>query len=264
MTLDNEEFTDLKFQPLPTNISHPHKKRNIEDAVNPQEKAVEKGSAPTAKTTLIPRRPNPQNGWEPLPPFLQAQMIKATMKQLTAVGTAYGEDAIKRDLAVLSPETLLQPDFSIWNLPSVKMYVKHHLAARLEQELYRSAQRNPGYTGELHIHLFCPPDDVMEILMKRIPGDIVNIEECPDSVRDAKKCSHHFNGEPTSRARLVNYLNNWDRQPVAARNVQELLNISDAVWKDLLADKDIRKKMDDLGIERTRSGRNTIWQSKAA
>ena len=183
---------------------------------------------------------------------------------ITAVGTAYGEDAIKRDLAVLSPETLLQPDFSIWNLPSVKMYVKHHLAARLEQELYRSAQRNPGYTGELHIHLFCPPDDVMEILMKRIPGDIVNIEECPDSVRDAKKCSHHFNGEPTSRARLVNYLNNWDRQPVAARNVQELLNISDAVWKDLLADKDIRKKMDDLGIERTRSGRNTIWQSKAA
>ena len=82
MTLDNEEFTDLKFRPLSTNISHPHKKRNIEDAVNPQEKAVEKDSAPTPETTLIPRRPNPQNGWEPLPPFLQAQMIKATMKQL--------------------------------------------------------------------------------------------------------------------------------------------------------------------------------------
>ena len=82
MTLNNEEFTDLKFQTLPTNISHPHKKHNIEDAVNPQEKAVGTDSAPTAETALIPRRPNPQNGWEPLPPFLQAQMIKATMKQL--------------------------------------------------------------------------------------------------------------------------------------------------------------------------------------
>ena len=104
----------------------------------------------------------------------------------------------------------------------------------------------------------------MEILTERIPGEIVEIEDCPDYVLEAKKCSHHFKGEATSRARLVNYLNNWDRQPIAARNVQELLSISDAVWKDLLAEKEIQKKMDDLGIERTRSGRNTIWKPKAA
>ena len=41
-------------------------------------------------------------------------------------------------------------------------------------------------------------------------------------------------------------------------------NLHIGVWKDLLAEKDIRKKMDDLGIERTRSGRNTIWKPKAA
>ena len=34
MTLNNEEFTDLKFQTLPTNISHPHKKHNIEVVVD--------------------------------------------------------------------------------------------------------------------------------------------------------------------------------------------------------------------------------------
>jgi len=183
---------------------------------------------------------------------------------ITVAGAAYGEDILKRDIVALSPEVLLDPEFSIWGLPCIKEYITHHLAARLEQEIYRSAQRNPGYTGELHIYLFCPPDDVMKILTKRIPGEIVEIDDCPDYVLEAKTCSRHFKGEATSRARLVNYLNNWDRQPIAARNVQELLSISDAVWKGLLAEKEIRKKMDDLGIERTRSGRNTIWKPKAA
>ena len=183
---------------------------------------------------------------------------------ITAAGAAYGEDILKRDIVALSPEALLSPVFSIWSLPCVKEYITHHLAARLEQEIYRSAQRNPGYTGELHIHLFCPPDDVMEILTERIPGEIVEIEDCPDYVLEAKLRSYRFKGKSTSRTRLLDFLEQWNREPVTASDIRGRLGISTAVWKDLISDETIQKKMDAMGIECVRDGRNTIWKPKAA
>lgn len=70
---------------------------------------------------------------------------------------ACGQETLAAELEAIPKDKLLDGNFNTLELPSVWDYMAHHLAARLEQEIYRCAQRNPGFTGEINIHLFCPP-----------------------------------------------------------------------------------------------------------
>jgi len=123
---------------------------------------------------------------------------------------ACGKDRIADELDTIPEENLLNPKFNPLDLPSVRDYVAHHLAARLEQEIYRSAQRDPGFTGEINIHLFCPPQDAWEILRDRIPGEVMCDGPLPACVERWKGSTRHYDGGSTSFGRLVQFIEEWD------------------------------------------------------
>lgn len=135
----------------------------------------------------------------------------------------------------------------------------HHLAARLEQEIYRCAQRNPDFTGEITIHLFCPPGDVLDILQERIPGEIIFDNAVPECVTRWKRQLRRYEGGSTSFGRLVHFLDTWDGSPLHAAQIQKQLGISPAVWKDLITDQRVRSLLEQHSIQRIGRGPNAQW-----
>ncbi len=49
-------------------------------------------------------------------------------------------------------------------------YENRHLAARLEQEIYRCAIRNPTRDEDINIFLFAAPKQILELLIPRFEG----------------------------------------------------------------------------------------------
>lgn len=172
---------------------------------------------------------------------------------------ARGSARIAAELKEIPEEKLLSRSFNPLELPSVRDYVAHHLAARLEQEIYRCAQRNPGFTGEISIHLFCPPGDVLDILRERIPGNIICDSGVPDCIAYWKGAIRQFDGGSTSFGRLTRFLDEWDGAPLHVSEIQKKLGISSAVWKDLIADRRVRSLLEEYGVQRTGRGPNAQW-----
>ena len=161
---------------------------------------------------------------------------------------AYGEEAVRRqwEEAEASSGHPVQPTA----FPLVQRYIAHHLAARLEQEIYRCAIRNPGNQEPVTIHLFCPPEEALAILESRLPSPLCKVEitQAPPvfaSVRDARR---QYKGGPTSRARFLAFLEDWDGAFISTAELREILEISPAVWKDLLKNPQIRGMFRQQGI----------------
>ena len=178
---------------------------------------------------------------------------------LTATCAAFGSDCIKREFELLSEDQLLEPQFNLMALPPIQDYVTHHLAARLEQEIYRSAQRNPAFTGNLHIHLFCPTKPVLDILTQRIPGTVVYDRDAPDYVDEYRLSSRQYGNSSTSRARLLQFLDTWNGSQIRVSDLRTQLDISPAVWKDLIGDSQIKRKLDQMNVIRVGRGINSTW-----
>ncbi len=167
---------------------------------------------------------------------------------LTSACAAYGEEAVRRqwEEAEASSGRPVQPTA----LPLVQRYIAHHLAARLEQEIYRCAIRNPGNQKPVTIYLFCPPAEVLAILESRLPSPLCKVEiaQAPPvfaSVRDARR---QYKGGPTSRARFLSFLEDWDGAFISTTELRKTLEISYAVWKDLLKDPHILDMFQKQGI----------------
>ena len=167
---------------------------------------------------------------------------------LTSACAAYGEEAVRRqwEEAEASSCRPVQPTA----LPLVQRYIAHHLAARLEQEIYRCAIRNPGNQEPVAIHLFCPPEEVLAILESRLPSPLYKVEiaQAPPvfaSVRDARR---QYKGGPTSRARFLAFLEDWGGSFISTTELRKTLEISYAVWKDLLKDPHIQDMFRQQGI----------------
>lgn len=168
---------------------------------------------------------------------------------VTSACAAYGEEAVRRqwEEAEASSGRPVQPT----SLPLVQQYIAHHLAARLEQEIYRCAIRNPGNQKPVTIHLFCPPEEVLAILESRLPSPLCKVEitQAPPvfaSVRDARR---QYKGAPTSRARFLAFLEDWGGSFISTTELRKTLEISSAVWKDLLKDPHIRDMLRQQGID---------------
>lgn len=172
---------------------------------------------------------------------------------------ACGEKRIADELAVIPEEIRIDRNFNILDLPTVREYVTHHLAARLEQEIYRCAQRNPDFTGKIDIHLFYPAKDVLDILQKRIPGRIIYDEDLPDCVARWKGQARQYEGGSTSFGRLVQFIDSWDGLPLHPAEIQEQVEISRAVWKDLMKDSRIQSLLQERGVIRSGRGPNASW-----
>lgn len=167
---------------------------------------------------------------------------------LTSACAAYGEETVRRqwEEAEASSGRPIQPTA----LPLVQRYIAHHLAARLEQEIYRCAIRNPGNQKPVTIYLFCPPAEVLAILESRLPSPLCKVEiaQAPPvftSVRDARR---QYKGKPTSRARFLAFLEDWDGAFISTAELRKTLEISSAVWKDLLKDPHIQDMFRQQGI----------------
>ena len=64
-------------------------------------------------------------------------------------------------------------------------------------------------------------------------------------MRDARR---QYKGGPTSRARFLAFLEEWDGAFISTAELRETLEISPAVWKDLLKDPQIRDMFRQQGI----------------
>lgn len=167
---------------------------------------------------------------------------------VTSACAAYGEDAVRRqwEEAEASSGRPVQPTA----LPLVQRYIAHHLAARLEQEIYRCAIRNPGNKKPVTIHLFCPPAEVLAILESRLPSPSCRVEitEVPAIFAKERDARRQYKGGPTSRARFLSFLEDWDGTFISTAELRETLEISQAVWKDLLKDPHILDMFRQQGI----------------
>lgn len=172
---------------------------------------------------------------------------------------AYGMGRIAKELSNIPEEDLLASSFNPLDLPSVREYVAHHLAARLEQEIYRCAQRNPGFTGEINIHLFCPPQDVLTILQERISCEIVYDDTLPVCVAQRKGMVRQYDGSSTSFGRLTQFLDRWDGSPIEVSALRDQLDISPAVWKDIMADSRLKPLLQKYGVVRNGRGPHAAW-----
>lgn len=172
---------------------------------------------------------------------------------------AFREEQVSAELQTLSPRELLEGShYNLLALPSVKDYVTHHLAARLEQEIYRCALRNPDFDGEIRIDLFCPPTAVLHILQERIPGITVQDNVLPDCVQLSKRMSRSFENGQTSFRRLLDFLSGWDGSSIRVADLRDRLGISPAVWKDLMADARIKEWFRTHQVLRCGRGINTM------
>lgn len=174
--------------------------------------------------------------------------------------SACGQEVLAAELDAIPEEKLLSKDFSGLELPSVRDYVAHHLAARLEQEIYRCAQRNPGFTGEINIHLFCPAADVRSILLDRISGEAEEDPELPGCVERCKGIARRYKGGSSSFGRLVQFLETWDGMDLHPSEIQKQAEISPSVWKDLMADPRVKALLDEYAVQRTGRGPHAKWQ----
>ena len=168
---------------------------------------------------------------------------------LTSACAAYGEETVRRqwEEAEASSGRPIQPTA----LPLVQRYIAHHLAARLEQEIYRCAIRNPGNKKPVTIYLFCPPEEVLAILESRLPSPSCRVEitEVPAIFAEERDARRQYKGKPTSRARFLAFLEDWDGAFISTAELRETLEISSAVWKDLLKDPHIQDMFRQRGID---------------
>lgn len=136
------------------------------------------------------------------------------------------------ELQCASPSDFIQND-----LPEVGEYEARHLAARLEQEIYRCKLRNRDCSGPVRIFLFAPPQNVLDILSDRFSGaNVEYIDYLPDCVALAKDTARAYNGEPTHFSKLAAFLSEWDRKKITLAELLAKTGISKSGWKALKKD----------------------------
>lgn len=174
----------------------------------------------------------------------------------------------------LDPQTYLQQAYAAWgpfdlpalgqmpsnrppHISAVDDYQYHHLAARLEQEIYRCALRNAEEPLNINIRLFSPPLPLLDLLLSRFQGcAIKRYPTAPPCFAYRRDTSRLYEGERTCFSRLVDFFSTWDGAPIAVSTVRESLGISKSIWRDLMAEERTQKFMHSFNVYRQGRGRN--------
>ena len=153
-----------------------------------------------------------------------------------------------------SPSKFIQND-----LPEVGIYEAHHLAARLEQEIYRCELRNRNCPNPIRIFLFAPPQNVLDILLDRFSGaNVKYIDYLPDCVALAKDTARAYNGEPTYFSRFADFLSSWDGKEITLAKLLDKTEISKSGWKALQKDPRFHALLDMYHVCRRGRGPNVV------
>lgn len=193
----------------------------------------------------------------------------------------------------LDPETYLERTFAAWGgqgfreelertaegmrgrsrpwrdglrcLPSLGEYEACHLAARMEQEIYRCALRSGQETGPVHVFLFRPPERAWELLRARFPGcRVEEIREAPRRLLLCLEGGRTYQGKKTAFALVQEFLADWDGTPVPVTELRGRLGISASAWKEVRAQARFEHMLQDYGAQVTGRGRHAKLRAEGA
>lgn len=186
---------------------------------------------------------------------------------LQRVYTYWGASGVQRKIANLSdrwqnqgeqPSRCLQND-----LPEVGNYESRHLAARLEQEIYRCQLRNRKCPDPINVFLFAPPQKMLDVLLERFPGAAVQyIDELPECVALAKSTARTYNDEPTYYAKFAAFLGRWDGSEVPLKQLLAEAGITKEGWKALRKTAHFRDLVNANGAVCTGRGPNVVLRRR--
>lgn len=172
-------------------------------------------------------------------------------------------EEVQEQMAQWSPLNVQQkPDLHA-QLPLTMAYEIRHLAARLEQEIYRCQLRNAKCEDIIYVFLFAPPQALRDRLSKRFKGSMRRDETgVPDCIAQAKANTKTYAGKLTSYARFTAWLDGWDGVPTPLDGILRDTGIGAESWKKLRQSDEFTPLLAQHGAEMTGRGRNVKIELK--
>ena len=156
---------------------------------------------------------------------------------------------------------VLETPLALLDLPRVGEYARRFTAARMEQDIYRTALRNYGNRDPIDIHLFCPRKQELALLLERFPSaKHVSIDAAPPYFDEGKALSRSYMGGKTHFAQLDELLRSGLTLPMKVSEIKGRMGLGNNAWNDLMAQERTHKLLDGYGIKRVGRGRNATWE----
>lgn len=173
-------------------------------------------------------------------------------------------EQVQEQMVQWSPLNVQQrPDLHA-QLPLTIAYEVCHLAARLEQEIYRCQLRNAVCDKTVHVFLFAPSLELLHRLAERFQGAKLWYEDrIPACIARAKATAKQYDGNPTVYARFVAWLSGWDRVPTPLSSILNDTDIGAESWKKLRKSERFAPLLAQYGAEMTGRGRNVKIEEKS-
>lgn len=173
-------------------------------------------------------------------------------------------EQVQEQMAQWSPLNVQQrPDLHT-QLPLTMAYEVCHLAARLEQEIYRCQLRNAACDEAVHVFLFAPPRALYDRLGKRFRGAMsVHENLTPSCIVQAQANAKTYAGQSTVYARFAAWLSGWDRAPTPLSSILHDTDIGAESWKKLRKSERFAPLLAQYGAEMTGRGRNVKIEEKS-
>ena len=173
-------------------------------------------------------------------------------------------EQVQGQMAQWSPLNVQQrPDLHA-QLPLTMEYENRHLAARLEQEIYRCQLRNAVCDEAVHVFLFAPPRALYDRLGKRFRGAMsVHENLTPSCIVQAQANAKTYAGQSTVYARFAAWLGGWDRVPTPLDSILRDAGIGTESWKKLRKSERFAPLLAQYGAEMTGRGRNVKIEEKS-
>lgn len=171
---------------------------------------------------------------------------------------------IRKQMTQWSPLNVQQrPDLHA-QLPLTMTYEVCHLAARLEQEIYRCQLRNAVCDKAVHVFMFAPPQELLHRLSERFQGaKLLREDRIPACIAGAKATAKQYDGNPTVYARFAAWLSGWDRTPTPLDSILHDTEIGAESWKKLRKSERFAPLLAQYGAEMTGRGRNVKIEEKS-
>lgn len=173
-------------------------------------------------------------------------------------------EQVQEQMVQWSPLNVQQrPDLHT-QLPLTMAYEVYHLAARLEQEIYRCQLRNAVCDKVVHVFLFAPPQALYDRLGKRFRGAMsVHENLTPSCIVQAQANAKTYAGQSTVYARFAAWLSGWDRAPTPLSSILHDTDIGAESWKKLRKSERFAPLLAQYGAEMTGRGRNVKIEEKS-
>lgn len=173
-------------------------------------------------------------------------------------------EQVQEQMVQWSPLNVQQRPGLHAQLPLTMGYEVRHLAARLEQEIYRCQLRNAVCDEAVHVFLFAPSQELLHRLAERFRGAKLWCEDrIPACIARAKATAKQYDGNPTVYARFVAWLSGWDRVPTPLSSILHDTDIGAESWKKLRKSERFAPLLAQYGAEMTGRGRSVKIEEKS-